>query len=260
MPDETTCPADYDDFVDWSARLAREGPFFREAFKAAGVRRVLDVGAGSARHAIMFATWGLDVVAVDPDESMLLQAEGNVAQAAEEISASAGSVRLAKLGFGELAAAGIGAFDAITCTGNALPHVSGREGLRDALTDFAAMVRRGGILVIHMLNHSRLLTQRPRTIPPKVRDLDGTTKVFVRLIGYPDPTRLDFDFLTLTRDPDGSWSLQNRRSTHAAIPVELLVKEVARAGFDNVRVYGGHARSPLDPDSDESLVLIADRL
>ncbi|TLM98551.1 MAG: class I SAM-dependent methyltransferase, partial [Actinobacteria bacterium] len=76
MSAENTAPAsDYDQFVDWDKRLAREAPLFEAVFSEAGVRSVIDVGAGSARHAIMFGRWGLEVDAVDPDDSMLAQAE-----------------------------------------------------------------------------------------------------------------------------------------------------------------------------------------
>jgi predicted RNA methylase len=66
---------DYDTFVNWDARLARELPFFRSLFDEVGATSVIDVGAGSARHAIEFASLGMDVVAVDPDDVMLAAAE-----------------------------------------------------------------------------------------------------------------------------------------------------------------------------------------
>ncbi|MDP2234682.1 MAG: class I SAM-dependent methyltransferase, partial [Actinomycetota bacterium] len=129
MPDEqraAPAPApqsDYDTFVDWDKRLTNEGPFFRRIFEEAGVRHIIDVGAGSARHAIMFATWGYEVAAVDPDDSMLDQASANVARFVRDIEAGGGSVTIVRGGFGELGQLGIGSADALTCTGNALPHV-----------------------------------------------------------------------------------------------------------------------------------------
>ena len=63
--------SDYDTFVNWDARLARELPFFRDIFESVAATSVIDVGSGSARHAISFASWGMAVDAVDPDQSML---------------------------------------------------------------------------------------------------------------------------------------------------------------------------------------------
>lgn len=252
--------ADYDQFVDWDKRLAREEPLFRRVFSEADARRVIDVGAGSARHAIMFASWGLDVVAVDPDESMLAQARENAAAAARTIAETGGSLRIERGGFGELAAAGLGSADVLTCTGNALPHVGGHEGLRAALADFVAVLRPGGLVVLHLLNHARLLAQRTRSIPPVVRDTPEGVKVFLRVIDYPQSGEfIDFDFLTLVRDARGAWSLSDRRSLHTALPVELLTEALVSAGFENVEAFGDHAGTALDLDRDESVIVVARR-
>ncbi len=252
--------SDYDEFVDWDKRLGREAPLFRRVFDEVGARTVVDVGAGSARHAIMFASWGLDVVAVDPDESMLAQAEHNIDEHAEEVASAAGSVRLVRGGFGELAALGLGPADALTCTGNALPHVAGLVGLREALADFAAVLREGGGLILHLLNHARLLASRPRAIPPVFRQTREGEKVFLRVIDYPEGDEyLDFDFLTLTRDENGEWEVAHRHSPHTALPIGLLERELAAAGFAAVCALGSHDGAPLDVERDESVIVTARR-
>jgi SAM-dependent methyltransferase len=259
-PAREVAAPDYDTFVNWDARLARELPFFRGVFDEVGARSVIDVGAGSARHAIAFASWGMDVVAVDPDDTMLAAAERNIAEAAERIAASGGSVRLVRGGFGGLAALGLAPADALTCTGNALPHVRGLAGLRAALTDFSAVVRPGGALVLHLLNHGRLLAGRQRTIMPVVRETPEGTLVFVRVVDYPDAGGefLDFDFVTLARDATGEWSTTSRRSEHTIITAEMLARELPAAGFGAVELLGGHDRHALS-DADESAIVVARR-
>jgi len=250
---------DYDDFVDWDARLTREAPFFRALFESEGVSRIADVGAGSARHAIMFATWGLDVTAIDPDESMRAQAEANVARFAPELEAGGGRISVVQGGFGGLHELNLGLVDAITCTGNALPHVEGRDGLTEALADFAAVMAPGAVLVLHLLNHGRLLASRSRVVPPKIRDTTSGTKVFLRVIEYPVGDEfLDFDFLTLTRDAAGEWDVSHRRSPHTAITADLLRSELPCAGFGDIEFLGGHDRHELT-DADESIVVVARR-
>ena len=259
--ERTPAPAaDYDEFVNWNARLEREAPFFRCVFREVGAQSVIDVGAGSARHAIMFAIWGLDVWAVDPDDSMLAQAHANVEHAGAEIDRAGGSVHLVKGGFGELSTLGLGPADALTCTGNALPHVAGHAGLRSALADFARVLRPEGALILHLLNHARLLRSRPPAIPPVVRDTAEGTKVFLRVIDYPaGGETLDFDFVTLVRDAEGNWTLSDRRSPHTALPVELLGFELAAAGFGQIESFGDHSGRPLDVDADESAIVLARR-
>lgn len=255
--------ADYDTFVDWGKRLEREGPFFRRVFEAHGVRRVLDVGCGSGMHALMWAGWGLDVVGADPDDSMLAQAEVNRLKAAGAVAAAGGRIGFIKTGFGELVSAGLGGFDALTCAGNALPHVAGHDGLREALEDFAAVLRPGGVLVLHLLNHDRLLAQRVRSIPPVVRETDQGTRVFLRVIDYAEDAIL-FDFITMQRPADAwstgaAWEVASRRSAHTALPGEVLLPTLEAAGFGDVVRYGSHAGAPFDPLKDESVIVVAVR-
>lgn len=249
----------YDEFVDWDARLTREAPFFRDLFLTEGIQRIIDVGAGSARHAIMFATWGLDVVAVDPDPDMLEQAHDNARRFASDIEAGGGSLQIVEGGFGQLYRLGLDKFDALTCTGNALPHVAGRDGLTEALADFASVLVPGATLVLHLLNHGALLAKRPRSMPPKVRDTAEGTKLFIRLIDYPAGDEfLDFDFVTLVRGEDGTWDVTSRRSLHTVIPAELLRTELPCAGFGHARFLGGHDAHELT-DADESMLVVARR-
>ena len=250
--------SDYDTFVNWDARLARELPFFRRLFDDVAASHVIDVGAGSARHAIAFATWGLVVDAVDPDESMLASAEANAATAAKHIAEAGGELRLVRGGFGELRARGFREADALTCTGNGLPHVHGLAGLREALADFAAVLRGGGLLVVHMLNHDRLLATRQRAIMPVVREVPEGTRVFLRIIDFPAEGGefLGMDFATLVRDAAGSWTVASHRSAHTIITPDTLRSELVSAGFGGVELLGGHDGHALT-EADESVIAIA---
>lgn len=265
---------EYDELVNWERRLDREGPFFRKVFEDAGVHSVADVGAGSARHAIMFRSWGLDVTAIDPSPDMLGLARENAGRAGSDVSIVEG-------GFGDVARIVGGPVDAVTCTGNALPHVRSLEGLRTALSDFATALRPHGVLVLHYLNHARLIRHRIRTMSPVFRETPGGDKFFLRLLDYtPKHDGILFDFVTLVRDPSvregdhtieswpatleddllGGWSLRTRRSIHFAMPYDMITTELGRAGFGDVVIYGDHEGTPLDPDLDESIVLVARRV
>lgn len=264
---------EYDELVNWDARLTREGPFFRRLFEEYDVRSVADVGAGSGRHAIMYRSWGLDVVAIDPSAEMLELARENAARLDSD-------VRILEGGFGEVADLLGEQVDAITCTGNALPHVRTVRALHDALHDFAAALRPGGVLVLHYLNHHRLLVRHVRTMTPVFRETAAGDKFFLRLLDYtPSEDGILFDFVTLVRDasvrdaehtieswpktleadPTGGWRTRSRRSLHLAMPLSLIQGELERAGFTDVRAYGDHEGKPLDLLEDESQILVATR-
>jgi glycine/sarcosine N-methyltransferase len=252
MAEKTASGADYDEFVDWDKRLAREAPFFRDVFDEAGAKTVADVGAGSGRHALMFASWGLTVYPVDPDPSMLAQARANAEAAGVDLPFYEGV-------FGDVARVVPGRVDALTCLGNALPHVDGPAGLRRALEDFAEVIRPGGALVLHLLNHQRLLDSRIRSIPPVVRDTPEGTRVFLRVLDYDEPGGIGFEFLTLTRHAKADWAVASRRSVHTALPAFMLVDELDRAGFTRIALFGDHARKPFDGEHDESVIILAYR-
>ena len=258
---------DYDQMVDWGKRLAREAPFFRDLFARVGVSRVVDVGCGSGKHAIMFAEWGHEVTGVDPSESMLAQARENAAAAGV-------GVRFVEGGFGELERLVGGGQDAVVTLGNGLPHVDGVRGLHEALRDFAAVLRPGGVVVLHLLNHGRLIDGRIRMMPAVLRETPEGDRVFLKVLDYVEDGIM-FDFVTLTRAPDAApsadnafayddpgatgWHLRSRRSVHTALPVELLADALAGAGFDQVAAFGSHAGKPLDRAADESVIVVARR-
>lgn len=253
--------SDYDTFVNWEVRLARETPFFRSVFDEVGAKCVIDVGAGTCRHAIEYAKWGMAVDAVDPDASMLEAAEDNIAAACDEIAGAGGELRLVRGGFGDLCGLGLGAADALTCTGNALPHVAGMDGLRDALVDFSEVLRPGGALVLHLLNHSRLLAKKQRSIMPVVREVPEGTRVFLRVIDYPAPGGefLGFDFVTMVRNSAGEWTCAAHKAAHTLLPIDMLSAELEAAGFDRMEAFGGHDRKPFDAEQDESVLVVARR-
>lgn len=245
---------DYDTFVDWDKRLAREAPFFRSVFETVDAKTVADVGAGSGRLSLMFASWGLTVYAVDPDPEMLAAARRNAEAAGVDLPIYAGA-------FGDVADIVPGQVDALISTGNALPHVEGLPGLRRALADFAEVIRSGGALVLHLLNHQRLLDQRIRALPTVVRDTAEGTYVVQRVLSYDDPSGIRWSFLTLFR-PAGSdlWELADQHSAvHSAMPAFVLVDELDHAGFERIELFGNHARKPFDAEADESVILLAYR-
>ena len=255
--------ADYDRFVDWGKRLEREAPFFRREFGAHGVRRVIDVGCGTGQHAIMWAGWGLEVVGVDPSDSMLAKARINAVAATGAVAEAGGSVTFVEGGFGGLDALGLGPADAVTCTGNALPHADGLEGLRTAVRDFAHVLRPGGLCVLHLLNHDRLIARQLRSMPPVVREGDDGTWVFLRVLDYVEGG-VRFDFLTLHRpaggwEADVPWESSSRRSLHTVLPSGVLRGELEAAGIGALRLFGNHRGTAFDAAEDESVIVVGVR-
>ena len=71
----------YELMINWDARLKRETPFFRKLFGERGVASVLDCACGGGRHAVEFASWGLEAAGCDISGEMLRLAKRNASQA-----------------------------------------------------------------------------------------------------------------------------------------------------------------------------------
>ena len=241
--------SDYDEMVDWDKRLAREAPFFRDLFDGIGVNRLADVGCGTGKHAIMFSSWGIDVIGIDPSEEMLAQARINANAANAPVPFVAG-------GYGGLGALLAEPVDAIVTLGNGLPHVAGSEGLRAAVEDFATVLRPGGVLVLHFLNHDRLRQQHPAWLPPSFKQTSEGPRIYAKVLEYADEG-IWFDFVTVTRGQSGEWTATNRRSLHTWILLDELLADLAAAGFVDEELFGGHDRSAFDVASDESVIVVA---
>jgi 2-polyprenyl-3-methyl-5-hydroxy-6-metoxy-1,4-benzoquinol methylase len=103
----------FDSFVQWPARLSKEGPFLEKILREAGATRVLDAGAGSGRHAAWLAKRGFEVWAADLAESMVEETRRHAASEGVKVQAVRSS-------FEEVSAKVPGPMDAVICVGNSL--------------------------------------------------------------------------------------------------------------------------------------------
>jgi glycine/sarcosine N-methyltransferase len=246
--------SDYDHMVSWQARIAREEAFFQRLFEENGVRRVLDAACGTGVHAIEFARQGLRSAGADLSPAMIAQARENAAAAGVEVDLQAAA-------FGELASRFTGPFDALTCLGNSLPHLVDDSSLAAALSDFASLLRPGGVLVIQNRNYDRLLRDRQRFMPPAAReDSEGET-LFLRITDFPPPTEgagesIEFTIVTLKKR-GGSWNQTVRTTPLRAIRRATLERALGAAGFTSIEVYGSFALAAFDAPDAGDLVAIA---
>ena len=249
--------AEYDRMIAWERRLGREEAFFRAVFAEHRVRRVLDAACGTGMHAIAFSRMGMSCAGADLSHAMIEQARTNARDAGVELE-------LQVAGFGGIAARFPGPFDAVTCLGNSLPHLPDDASLAAALTDFAALLRPGGLLVIQNRNYDRLLRERQRFMPPASRQ-DGTGEtIYLRITDFPcsdapgSTERVDFTIVTLRRK-DGGWSQSVQTTALRALRRATLETALAAAGFSACTMYGGFDRSPFDAPGAADLVALAVR-
>jgi SAM-dependent methyltransferase len=250
---------DYDRFVNWESRLGFEMPFFERWFARHDVKRVLDVACGTGHHAIALAKRGYDVTGVDANRTMIEHARANAADAGVQVDFHV-------LGFGDLSETlgeglgqNSGGYDALTCLGNSLPHLTDEASLRAALRDFAAVLRPEGIVIVQNRNFDRVLEARDRFMPPEVHSLEGEEWIFYRFYDFLPNDLLRFNMVRLYREKEGGWSAAVEETRLRAWRFEELSEQLEGAGLEVLGAYGSYGEEPFQPSESGDLVLVGRR-
>jgi SAM-dependent methyltransferase len=250
---------DYDRFVNWPTRLAAEMPFLEQLLSQINAGHdqplsILDAACGTGMHAIELARRGYRAAGAD-------YSQGMVDAARENAQTSDVDVPFKQAGFTEFASAFAGderfPFEAITCFGNSLPHLTTRDEIKEALEDFAACLQPGGLLVLQNRNFDAVLAKRERWIGPQSFTENGNDWLFLRFYDFDPDGLITFNIVRLKRADGADW--KQAISTVKLYPLikdELfpLLKEV---GFVDIHAYGMMADTPFDPLTSENLVISA---
>ncbi len=229
----------YDRFVDWPVRLALEIPFLQQQLIAVGAHRVLDVACGTGQHALALAEKGFEAVGADLSEKMVEQARRHAAERQLDVPFV------------------VAGFDAVLCLGNSLPHVLTATDLSQALQDFRACLRPGGLLLIQNRNFDAVLARRERWMEPQAYQEDGSEWVFIRFYDFDADGRLTFHILTLQRRSRGVWDQQVDSTRLWPQQEAELRSALAQAGFVELKSWGDLQGTAFDASSSPNLVLTA---
>jgi SAM-dependent methyltransferase len=268
---------DYDRFVNWPERLARELPFLEGIFRELGVKRVLDAACGTGWHAIALAQRGYQAAGADLSLPMVQLARENARRAGVDVPFLAA-------GLGHLTGAFQSAepaphsstlplshspkqsacqsttlppppFDALLCLGNSLPHLLTAEAVAGALADFAALLQPGGLAVIQNRNFDRVMARRQRFMDPQSHQSPEGEWIFVRFYDFHDET-ITFNMIRLRRT-EGRWAQDLDSTELHPLRREELAEALAAAGFGRVAFYGGYDGSAFDPAQSGDLIVVA---
>jgi SAM-dependent methyltransferase len=243
---------DYDRFVRWDRRLANELPFIEAQLASVGARRVLDVAAGTGRHAIALAQRGYQVIGADVSAGMVQQARTNAKGAGLDLP-------FVQAGFGQVAASDVGTFDAVLCLGSSLPHVQSLDALGPALQDFASVLRSDGLLLVQNRNFDRVLAEESRWMPPQSAREGDTEWLFLRFYDFGADGSLAFNVVTLVRKGELAWQQQASSTTLWPLRQRDLSAALQRTGFDHLVLYGDMQGSCFDVARSPNLIVSARR-
>jgi glycine/sarcosine N-methyltransferase len=243
----------FDVMTDWEARLAAEGPFLRAELEGAGARRVLDAACGSGGHALALTSWGFEAAGADVSRGMIELARHKVAERRLEVPFTV-------TGLDDLSAHyPAGAFDAVLCLGNSLPHLLTQAALVAALDGIAGVLRPGGLVITQALNYDLRWVKQPRFFAAQGGSFEGQEVLVWRFADYDVPAGRILFNLALFRKAAAGWNVQVHTTPHRPIMQDDMLAGLAAAGFRDPRSYGMMAwpAPPFDPDASGDLVMVA---
>jgi glycine/sarcosine N-methyltransferase len=238
---------DYDEMTRFRQRLERERETVRGWVDRFGLRSALDAACGTGLHAVLLASLGVRTVGVDIAESMLDKAR-------EHGRETGVAVTWIPADMTNLPRRVKGAFDAVFCLGNSIPHLLRLGDLKAALRGFRQILHPEGVVLLQLLNYDRVLERRERIINV---NREGKRE-YVRFYDFL-PKRVLFNILRITE-------LENDRLVHDLQSTMLrpyrkseLVTALSGCGFSRIEIFGDLTFSPFDPGISPNLFITARR-
>ena len=153
-------------------------------------------------------------------------------------------------------------FGGALCLGNTLPHLSGPERLRTFLEGLFSRLVEDAVVLIQVLNYDRIFSKGIRVLPPNVRDNDGETVVFVRLMEPRADGTVLFNPTTLRWRPGAEPPVEIAATRNVLLRGYRrceLEAALARAAFRVEGIFGGMAREAWNEDESPDTVLVVRR-
>ncbi len=245
---------DYDYFVNWPERLTYEMPFITAQIRSAAGEgqsvKVLDAACGTGMHVIALAQDGYAAAGADLSTGMIEQAVANAASVGVRADFQVA-------GFGELAGR-FSDYQALLCLGNSLPHVLSSSALAKTLTDFAACLRPGGLLLVQQRNFDAVLAEHARWMKSERAARDGEREwLFVRFYDFDPDGLITFNIITLARVGKSDWQQKVDSTRLNPIRRDELVAALEAAGYEQIVSYGSMSGEPFDLRKSGNLVVSA---
>ncbi len=246
-----TLSSDYDRFVNWQNRLAGELPFILEKLQLLQAKDVLDAATGTGMHAIALAQLGYHTAGADLSAGMIERSHLNARTAGVDVI-------FEQAGFGALENNfGSHRFDAILCLGNSLPHLLSQAELSAALSDFAACLKPGGMLLIQNRNFDAIMAEHNRWMEPHSHTEGEVEWIFHRFYDFDPDGLITFNMVTLKKTGDGNWSQQVSASRLRPLLRDELTTALTSAGFTSLEIYGSMTGASFNPQTSSNLVIVA---
>lgn len=221
------------------------------ALTFAGTGPVLDAGCSTGELILYLAGRAIPAFGFDADEDMIRRAR-------EKAVGTTDNAEFKTAGLADTAVQYQGrSFAAIFCMGNTIAHVGSLQELNTVIADFASLldsVKRGS-LAVQILNYDRILSRKPKELPPLTVE-EGDLKLrFLRRYRYKEKHILFAGTLQAESSENPAKNLESSFET-ILLPIRRqdLTTAFSEAGLKHVRVWEDYGKTPADDESAVYLV------
>lgn len=252
---------EYADMTEISKRIESETKVFEKIIFEKNIKKCLDAGCGIGLHSIILSKLGVDVVGIDLSKGMILKAQ----ELSEKFNSKA---KFETLDFLQTKDKFKDEFDLVICLGNTLPHLLNERDLLLALRNFHNALKKGGLLIVQILNYDKIIQNEERII--NIRETKD--KIFIRfydfeptIIGSPSlkvfEIRRDFlKFNVLIINKLENYSHKIITTRIKPIKSEELCRKLSLVGFKDVEIFGNLMKDPFEAKSSKNIVAFANKI
>ncbi|WIV12024.1 class I SAM-dependent methyltransferase [Proteiniborus sp. MB09-C3] len=211
---------------------------------------VLDIACGTGNYAIELAKKGYIVDGIDLDAAMIEAGKKKAKKEDLDINLVQGDMKDINALFSEKK------YDLAYCIGNSLVHLDNEAEIQHMIDDIGKIIDNGGKLLIQIINYDRILDFDIDHLPTISKKELGVE--FVRnYILDRESRKILFNTEIHISNETGRQKYEN---SVALLPLrkEALVNIVKKAGFNNIKVYGGFNEEEYTENS-FATVLIAEK-
>jgi len=206
---------------------------------------ILDLACGTGNYSLALGNLGCKVTGIDLDEQMINLARAKTRD--QKCRFEVGDMRRLR----EVCAED--EYDLVLCIGNSLAHLTNKQDIIRLLGDCLAILKRGGKLIVQIVNFDRLLRNRIKNLPEIVRDKVGIT--FIRQYEYSAEPHNLINFVSELKIKRGN----KEESLINSIPLlplksRELMSMAEGAGFKEIGLFGDFSEADYSSESPATVI------
>ncbi len=202
-------------------------------------KKLIDAGCGTGSLAIILARRSAQVIGFDSDSKMIDVALEKQPQALN-LKFKVGDL------IDEINKFEESKFDGILCFGNTLVHLANKEQIAQFIKQSYKLLKRGGRLLIQIINYDRVLNDEVDSLPSLYTD----NYEFIRRYHHQPDGLIDFETVLSAK-----FTCEQTVNNVLLMPLQKQeLEDMLTLLFSGVKFYGDFKKSPWNKDSFHSVV------